>query len=159
MDEDIIRKIIIKNSIAEKAFHFAQERHKGQLDNDGNDYFQAHIVNVADIIINVTTDPEIISVTYLHDILEDTDTTFNELNSEFGLRIANLVFQVTHIGTNDSIGYSFPNLKDRDAIMIKFADRLSNISRMDSWDEKRKAHYLKQSVFWRTNERNGNGDK
>lgn len=132
-----------------KAWVFAHNKHIKQLDDDGNYYFDSHIQPVTNIIEMVTKDEEIIVAAYLHDTLEDTDTTYEELEREFGKRVADLVFEVTHVGKKDNIGYSFPNLKSRDAILIKFADRLHNLSRMDSWDEKRKQHYLNHSVFWR----------
>jgi (p)ppGpp synthase/HD superfamily hydrolase len=132
-----------------KAYKFAQEKHADQLDDDGLDYFGAHICHVVRILSQVTDNPDIIASAYLHDTLEDTDTTYDELVNNFGGHIANLVVEVTHVGKKDEVGYSFPNLHSREAIMIKFADRLSNISRMSSWDDKRQAHYLKKSKFWR----------
>ena len=53
-------------------------------------------------------------------------------------------------GKKDEKGYWFPRLKSKDAIIVKFADRLSNLSRMDVWDEERQQHYLKKSKFWRS---------
>jgi (p)ppGpp synthase/HD superfamily hydrolase len=132
-----------------KAWVFAQKKHGGQLDDDSKNYFDYHVQPVAIIVEMVTSDEEIIAAAYLHDTLEDTDTTYEELKCEFGKRVADLVFEVTHVGKKDNVGYSFPNLKSRDAILIKFADRLQNLSRMDSWDEKRKQHYLNHSIFWR----------
>jgi (p)ppGpp synthase/HD superfamily hydrolase len=57
--------------------------------------------------------------------------------------------EVTHEESNDNFGYYFPRLKTREGIMIKLADRLSNISRMDSWDIARREHYLKKTKFWK----------
>jgi (p)ppGpp synthase/HD superfamily hydrolase len=131
-----------------KAIEFAVKYHDGQLDDDGLDYFDAHVNQVINILYSVTHDDDILSAAALHDIIEDTNITLEVLEHEFNSHIANLVFQVTHVG-NKQDGYSFPNLKDQEAIMIKFADRLSNISRMESWSNKRKAQYLKQSQFWR----------
>lgn len=135
--------------LIQKAGTFASHKHRKRLDDDGKDYFLYHICNVVNILHDVTDNEAIIAAAYLHDILEDTDTTLEELQKEFGDKVANLVYEVTHVGTKDNKGYSFPNLKSRDAIMIKFADRLSNIARMDSWSDKRKQQYLRQSVFWR----------
>jgi hypothetical protein len=49
----------------------------------------------------------------------------------------------------DSYGYYFPRLKSQKAITIKFADRLSNLSRMNAWDEERRRQYLAKSKFWK----------
>lgn len=138
-----------KSKIISKARDFAMKKHNGQKDDSGKDYFQAHIEVVAEILSNVTQDPHIISAGYLHDVLEDTNTTVEELKREFGENITNLVLEVTQEGQKDSHGYYFPRLKSKEGIMIKFADRLSNISRIDSWPEKRRNQYLRTSRFWR----------
>ena len=133
----------------EKAINFAREKHKGQLDDEGKDYF-FHLEQVVDILQSVTDDEEIIASAYLHDTLEDTNTTYNELVEEFGVVVADLVNEVTHEGQKDEKGFYFPRLKSKKAILIKFADRLSNISRMNNWSESRKKQYLKKSKFWRS---------
>jgi len=133
-----------------KAKEFAKEKHKGQKDDDGKDYYLAHLTKVYDILNEVTNDPIILCAGLLHDTLEDTDTTYDNLKSEFGEKVANLVVEVTHLGKKDEKGYYFPKLKSRDAIIIKFADRLSNLSRMGSWDDQRQAQYLRKSKFWKS---------
>jgi len=133
--------------IIEKAKSFAFNAHFGQKD-DGGGMYVFHCEKVAEIIGNITNDPEMIAAAWLHDTLEDTHTTYDDLRSEFNERIANLVHEVTHEGTKKN-GYYFPRLESRDAILIKFADRLHNLSRMDSWDEERRAQYIRKSRFWR----------
>ena len=135
--------------LIKKARDFAIKKHNGQKDDSGKDYFEAHIEVVAEIISIVTEDAYIISAAYLHDVLEDTNTTFRELKSEFGEKITNLVLEVTQEGQKDSHGYYFPRLKSKEGIMMKFADRLSNISRIEAWPEKRRNQYLRKSRFWR----------
>lgn len=134
-------------------YDFAELKHKNQKDDGGLSYFDTHILQVVKIIKQVTRDKEVIAAAYLHDTLEDTDTTLPELVEEFGLRVATLVNAVTHEGMKDTQGYWFPrlipSLANRDAILIKFADRLSNLSRMESWTEDRQLHYLKKSQFWK----------
>jgi GTP pyrophosphokinase len=137
------------NELIKKARHFAMKKHKGQKDDSGKDYFEAHIEVVAGILSIVTEDSHIISAAYLHDVLEDTSTTIEELKNVFGEKIMNLVLEVTQEGQKDSHGYYFPRLKSKEGIMIKFADRLSNISRIDTWPEKRRNQYLRTSRFWR----------
>lgn len=132
----------------QKALDFAEYKHRGQLDDCGKSYFEVHICQVADILSRITMDDDIICAGLLHDTLEDTETTFKELQKEFGLRVADLVYQVTHDGTNDNYGYYFPRLEMKDAILIKFADRLSNLSRMEAWAIPRQEQYLSKSKFW-----------
>ncbi len=135
-----------------KAWLFAKQVHEGQLDDDGESYFQAHCAKVATIVSIATTDEEIRAAALLHDVLEDTDITYEKLRDVFGVRVANLVYEVTHEGINDSYGYYFPRLSSADAILIKLADRISNISRMGSWDKVRKQHYLNKTKFWKDGE-------
>lgn len=132
-----------------KAKMFAIEKHLGQYDDDGKDYFTSHLFQVFKIIEIIATDDEgLLCAALLHDTIEDTDTTYEELLSLFGEDIANLVYEVTHEGEKDSKGFYFPRLKSQRAIVLKFADRLSNLSRMNNWDNKRKEQYLKKSKFW-----------
>lgn len=138
-----------KMNIVDKARKFTMKKHEGQLDDSGEPYF-CHPEQVASILCVVTNDDSIISAAYLHDTLEDTATTLQELKDAFGEEIANLVFEVTHEGKKDVIGYYFPRLKSRKAILIKLADRLSNLSRMETWDIKRQEQYLRKSKFWKS---------
>lgn len=132
-----------------KAKEFAKKKHGDQKDDNGCLYFDSHIEQVVNILKLVTADDEVISAAYLHDTLEDTDTTLDELVECFGSKIALLVNELTYEGKKDSGGYYFPRLKSKEAILIKFADRLSNLGRMDCWNEKRQQHYLNKSKFWR----------
>lgn len=132
-----------------KAYEFAKKAHGSSLDDIGKNYFQAHIEQVVSIIKMVTKDPEIIASAYLHDVIEDCGVTYNELVKEFGSRVADLVMEVTHEGKKDNYGRYFPRLETREGIVIKFADRLSNLSRMEAWSDKRKKHYLRKSKFWK----------
>lgn len=137
-----------------KAHSFAREKHRGQVDDDGRDYYNAHLKQVAGILNAVTTDLEVVCAGLLHDTIEDCGVTIEELGREFGKRVADLVSAVSHEGVKDEVGYYFPRLLPAEnmeaAFLIKFADRMSNISRMSSWSRERKLHYLKRSVFWKT---------
>lgn len=147
-------------NIKAQAFHYAINCHRGQLDDDGRDYFTAHCLVVGKTLEAIGCNPEVVAAGYCHDVLENTKVTYKELRGKLGETVANLVLEVTHEGTDDNIGYYFPRLKSREAILIKFADRLSNLSRMSSWDKKRQEHYLKKSRFWKTspNENINQGD-
>jgi len=136
-------------AVVQKAYDFAKAKHGAQKDDNGKPYFTAHVCQVAQILAWATQDPEILAAGYLHDTLEDTNTTLEELKAFFGERVAGLVHEVTHDGEKDEYGRYFPRLKSRDAIMIKFADRLSNISRMQAWAPERREAYLKKSKFWK----------
>lgn len=132
-----------------RAIEFARKKHDGQKDDNGNDFFTVHVRGVYRLVSQVTDDKKIKIASLLHDTLEDTDTTKEEIEENFGEEVAELVMELTKEGEKDEYGYYFPRLKSREAIMIKFADRLNNLSRMESWDNKRVEHYIKRSVFWK----------
>jgi (p)ppGpp synthase/HD superfamily hydrolase len=134
----------------DKARVFSKLKHAGQLDDTGKDYYEAHIQQVHDIVLQVTDNPEILAASLLHDTLEDTNTTYEELVEIFGKRVADLVHELTHEGNKDKKGFYFPRLKSKDAILIKFADRLSNLSRMEKWKYDRQISYINKSKFWKS---------
>ena len=134
-------------TLVQKASNYARTKHFGQRGDEGRDYYTAHIMQVVHILHQVTNDEETIAAAYLHDTIEDTDATAKELEKLFGQRVADLVCELTHEGDKDK-GYTFPRLQSKKAILIKFADRLSNLSRMEAWPEQRQEHYLRKSVFW-----------
>lgn len=137
-------------NIVDKARDFAIKKHNGHLDDNGDDYAMSHLFVVVDIMLGVDrADDNLRAAAWLHDTLEDTETTLEELKQEFGDDIAGLVLEVTHEGEADNHGYYFPHLHSKRGIMLKFADRLSNMSRMESWSEARQIHYLKRSKFWK----------
>lgn len=130
-----------------KAVQFAKRKHGNQLDDDGKLYIN-HPITVCNLVqIVAPEDINLMCAAVLHDTIEDTDTTYEELVQEFNQDIADLVNEVTH-EHNPVRGYYFPRLYSQRGITLKFADRLSNVSRMDAWSEKRKAQYLRKSKFW-----------
>ena len=135
--------------LEDKALDYASKKHRGQLDGRGRPYFFAHVIQVYNVLKDVTDDEATICAGLLHDVIEDTDTTYVELVHEFTKEIADLVVEVTHEGT-DYRDYYFPRLKSRKAILIQFADRLSNMSRMRYWSGDVQQRFLEDSVFWRT---------
>ena len=133
--------------LEEKALEFASIKHEGQLDDQDRPYFFAHIIQVYGLLKDVTDDEEILCAGILHDTLEDTDTTYEELVHEFTKEIADLVLELTFEG-NSEIGRYFPKLHSHKAIVVKFADRLSNLVRMVDWPGDWQEGYLENSVFW-----------
>lgn len=132
-------------SLIEKAKKFARLKHKGQLYGDKN-FFQYHPLVVYKILqIVAANDYSLQCAGLLHDVLEDTETTYEELVEAFDEDIASLVQEVSKEGYN-----YFPNLKTQRGVILKFADRLSNVSNMFDWGEERKRKYLfEKSKFWK----------
>lgn len=132
------------------AWEFAKGAHKGVTDDMGKDYFSVHVAHVVDILLQVTDDEILLKAACLHDTIEDTDITYEEVARLFGKPVADLVMEVTHEGTKETGGHYFPRLSSYRGYLLKFADRLSNLSRMDAWDKGRKEHYLARSRFWKS---------
>lgn len=59
--------------------------------------YHVHLVNVADIVSSVTDDPEMIAAAWLHDVVEDTPVSLQDVHSEFGEGVAELVESLTDI--------------------------------------------------------------
>lgn len=138
--------------LEDKALDYASKKHKGQLDDRGRPYFFAHVIQVYNILLDVTDDEPTLCAGLLHDIIEDTDTSYEDLVHEFTKEIADLVMEVSREGTDYSNHY-FPRLKSRKGILIQFANRLSNMSRMKEWPGDVQQDFLMRSIFWKTEER------
>lgn len=134
--------------LEDKALDYASKKHRGQMDDRGRPYFFAHVIQVYNVLLDVTDDEATICAGLLHDVIEDTDTTYEELVHEFNKEIADIVMEVTHEGT-DYRDFYFPRLESRKAILVQFADRLSNMSRMRDWPGDVQQRFLEDSVYWR----------
>ena len=80
--------------VFEEAIVFATQKHSGQVRKDNSPYI-LHPLEVASIVGTVTTDRETLAACVLHDTVEDTDTTLEELREKFGKRVALLVMTET----------------------------------------------------------------
>ena len=129
-DEDELR-------IIEKAYNYAKEKHFTQKRITGDDYI-THPLNVAYILTDVNADYKAICAALLHDTIEDSDGSFQEIEKLFGYDIANLVECVTKINrinfNSDSEQMAANQRKilvglasDVRVLIIKLADRLHNM--------------------------------
>ena len=121
-----------------KAYEFGLKRHEGQKRLSGEPYFEAHCVEVAKILASWNMDITTIISGMLHDTVEDTSTSLEEIRTEFGDNVAELVDGVSkisgiHFSTRKAqqAGNFMKMLisvaKDLRVIIIKFADRLHNM--------------------------------
>ena len=131
--------------IITKAFAFAYEKHGATGALYSGKPFIYHPCQVAEIIRKLRPeDTNLIAAAYLHDVLEDTDTSYEELEREFNEDIATLVDEVTKTAPN-----TFANLKSQRAITLKLADRAANFSNVDKLPTERQKAYM-QKVFWKS---------
>ncbi|MFX0004995.1 MAG: HD domain-containing protein [Candidatus Hodarchaeota archaeon] len=89
---------------------------------------------------------DLMIATLLHDLLEDTNLTINEIENRFGKRVASIVAESTKPKdlNKDLWLENFKNYS-KEAKIIKIADRIDNLLDMEKWDEKRQISYLNQS--------------
>ncbi len=80
----------------QKAYHFAEKAHKGQTLASGLPYI-THCTSVAAILAELTVPPELVIAGMLHDVVEDTSVTLDDIRKEFNPEIANLVDGVTKL--------------------------------------------------------------
>lgn len=120
-----------------KAYRFGDTKHKGQVRKvSGSDYI-SHPIAVSYIVATHKKSKhleELIAAAILHDTLEDTDTTFEELVREFTPLIASLVFELTNdeviLGVYGKLEYQKKKLVGMSSygLVLKLADRLHNVS-------------------------------
>jgi len=125
------------------AFELASEAHGGQTRASGEPYI-THTMAVAEILVKLHLDPEAIAAAILHDVVEDTPVTIDEIEREFGKSVARLVDGVTKLafieqkelierGTREHLhAESLRKLllamaEDVRVVLIKLADRLHNL--------------------------------
>ena len=141
--EKTIRGYNISADIAQirAAYEYANSHHGGQLRKDGTPYI-THPLHVAQIVAELRLDSESIIAALLHDCIEDTDSTYDDVAKLFGTTVADIVDGVTKL---TRVKYSsmeeeqmenlrkmlFAMSKDIRVILIKIADRLHNMRTME----------------------------
>lgn len=117
-----------------RAMDFATEAHHGQERKYSGDPYIVHPVAVSRIVSTVSHTPEMMAAALLHDVVEDTPVTIQDLEIEFGDVIANLVYWLTDISTPEDGNREARKTKDAlhyakgpaDAQTIKIADLIDN---------------------------------
>ncbi len=137
---------------------FGAARHDGQIRLSGEDYFM-HPLSVAWILAQMEMDEVAIAAGLLHDILEDTDTTEEEIERHFGVEVRRLVVALTKISVYES---SYTTREETDAenfrrlllasiddvrvILIKLADRLHNMRTLDFLKRERQVAIARETL-------------
>lgn len=135
----LVRENMTENDVAlvEKAYFIAKKAHEGQFRFSGEPYI-IHPVSVAIILYNLGMDGESMAAALLHDVVEDTDMTKENIQEEFGEDVANLVEGVTKLGkvpiftkeeqqAENVRKMLMAMSQDIRVIIIKLADRIHNM--------------------------------
>ncbi|MCC7459794.1 MAG: HD domain-containing protein [Proteobacteria bacterium] len=117
--------------LVQRAQDFAAERHGFQQYGKEKPY-TFHLGKVADVLKRFgITDEQMLAAAWLHDVVEDTKTSIEEIESNFGPRVADLVFRVTNeSGKNRRERHqkTYPKIRaSKDAVLLKLADRIANV--------------------------------
>jgi GTP diphosphokinase / guanosine-3',5'-bis(diphosphate) 3'-diphosphatase len=123
--------------LLERAFFFASEAHEGQQRRSGEPFI-AHPVGVARVLADLHLDDSTLAAALLHDVVEDTDLTIEEVRAEFGEEITRLVEGVTKLtrihfqSREQAQAENYRKMivamaQDPGVILIKLADRLHNM--------------------------------
>lgn len=125
-----------ETELIEKAYIFAQKAHEGQKRLSGDPYF-IHLLETAKILAQLGMDAKTIAAGLLHDVLEDTKVTEEEMKVDFCDEIVFMVKGVTKLGTLKYRGHErhveslrkffVAMANDLRVVIIKFADRLHNL--------------------------------
>lgn len=143
-------------SLLEKAFHFAQDAHQGQFRKSGQPYIE-HALEVATILIDLHQDTTTLAAGLLHDTVGHGTATLDQIETEFGSRVASLVDGVTKIEDltfqsreaeqAENFRKMFLSMvRDLRVILVKFADRLHNMRTLDVLPEETQKRMAQESL-------------
>lgn len=144
------------HELIRKAYDFAKKAHEGQLRESGEPFFK-HPAKVALILTSFELDDASICAGLLHDVIEDTDYTYDDIKNEFGEEIATLVNGVTKLGKipyNTKEEQQAENLRkmfmamamDIRVIFVKLADRLHNMKTLGYTDKQKQIDKAKETL-------------
>ena len=139
------------------AFNYASDGHKNQKRLSGESYI-THPLQVAHYLSNLNLDTETIIAAFLHDLIEDTEVTYNDIKKKFGKEVADIVDGVTKI---DKINYNSKEEAKADAIrkmviamskdirvlILKLADRLHNIETIQYHNEWKQEKIANETLY------------
>ncbi|MFQ6752614.1 MAG: HD domain-containing protein [Clostridia bacterium] len=138
------------------ALEFATKKHHGQMRKDGVTPYIVHPVGVADLVAEFAQDNEYLDTmlvaALLHDTLEDTDTTYEEIYETFGDSVADIVDELTsdkeackRIGKGKYLKIKMQNMSE-EALTIKIADRLYNMRDVACMKPEKIQQFIDQNI-------------
>jgi len=143
-------------SAIQRAYEFSRDKHEGQFRKSGEPYV-CHPLEVAKIVVEFGCDTNSVTAALLHDTVEDTDVTLDDVKAMFNQEVASLVDGVTKLG---KIPYSsreeqqmeylrkmfFAMAKDIRVILIKLADRLHNMRTLGACDSEKQLRIALETI-------------
>ncbi|MEE9351206.1 MAG: RelA/SpoT family protein, partial [Thiotrichaceae bacterium] len=139
-----------------RAFMLAAEAHDGVVRKSGEPYV-THPLEVAGILADLHLDADSICAALLHDVIEDTDFSYDDIADQFGATVADLVEGVTKLSTSgfknkhEASIASFQKMiqamtKDYRVVLIKLADRLHNVSTLGAMRPDKQRRIAKETL-------------
>jgi len=144
-------KNILNFDLINKAIYWAKKYHGNQKRKSGEPYY-THPLEVAYMVSEYKLKTDVIAVSILHDIVEDTEVTVEMIEGTFGQRIAEMVDRLTRDrpnGTKLSVEEILNNayhLKDKEVLLIKLFDRLHNIQTIKSQSPEKQEKICKETI-------------
>jgi GTP pyrophosphokinase len=145
-------------ALIKRAYQYADDKHAGILRKSGEPYIH-HLIEVAFILASLQGGPHTIAAGFLHDVVEDTDVTVDDLKKAFNEDIASLVESLTNIqrlklshrkpedfAAEDHRKIFLGMARDIRVIIIKLADRLHNMRTLQSLSPTRQKVLSKESL-------------
>ena len=134
----------MKNELVSRSLTFAAEAHASQTRKYTNEPYITHPVSVAHMVAEVSGTPEMIAAALLHDTVEDTPVTVEQIEMEFGGAVAELVRQLTDVSRPQDGNRAHRKALDRahlgkgsaEAKTIKLADLIDNSGSIQKHDPK-----------------------
>lgn len=133
---------IMDEPVAMVARAIAEEFHADQVRKYTGYPYVEHCESVASLVALATGDPEVVAAAWLHDVLEDTECTITEIKNACGVRVADLVFEVTDVSRPADGNRFARKTLDREHLAaaslngktIKLADLIDNTLSIVPWD-------------------------
>ena len=146
----------VDRELLTRAFAFAAKAHEGQYRRSGEEFIH-HPFNAAKICAELRLDDETIAAALLHDVVEDSGVTVEEVRDEFGDEIAQLVEGVTkltgirfqsreHAEAENYRKMILAMAQDVRVILIKLADRLHNMRTVEYWGRQKQVQKARETL-------------